>query len=178
MKPETKWYVITGGPSSGITTTAEYLEEELGYKRVPEVARMLIDKGIEKGKTIEEIRRDEKKFQQKVLQAKIEKEYELPKYETIFLERGIPDSIAYYENCGLNPKEAKEVSPRDRYRKVFFLELLPFEKDYARVEDKETRKWLEAHIYESYLKLGYDVFEVPELPLKDRLKMILDEVII
>ena len=56
---------------------------------------------MKKGKTLAQIRKDELKFQRQILKLKIDFEKKLPKKETIFLERGIPDSLAYYELCGV-----------------------------------------------------------------------------
>ena len=58
---KTNWYVITGGPSTGKSKTIDYLAY-LGYLIRPEVARILIDDELSKGKTLEEIREDEINF--------------------------------------------------------------------------------------------------------------------
>ena len=67
---ESKWYVITGGPSSGKTTVLKKLAE-LGYLTYPEAARVFIDGEMAKGKSLKEIRGDEAEFQRKVLKIKI-----------------------------------------------------------------------------------------------------------
>lgn len=61
---ETNWYVLTGGPCSGKSTTLEYLSSR-GYLVVPEMARVVID---------EEIRADAFGFQVKILDRKIQLE--------------------------------------------------------------------------------------------------------
>ena len=70
---QTNWYIITGGPSTGKSKTIDHLAY-LGYFIRPEVARILIDDELSKGKTIEEIRGDEKGFEHKILKIKIETE--------------------------------------------------------------------------------------------------------
>lgn len=72
-----KWYVITGGPSSGKTTVLRELEK-LGYIIYSEAARVFIDKEMKGGKSLEEIRRNEAEFQRKVLKIKIKIEKSAP----------------------------------------------------------------------------------------------------
>ena len=91
---KTNWYIITGGPSTGKSKTIDYLAF-LGYLIRPEVARILIDDELSKGKTIKEIRGDEKSFEHKILKIKIETEEAAPKNDLIFWERGLPDSLVY-----------------------------------------------------------------------------------
>ncbi|NDB08538.1 MAG: hypothetical protein EBX97_07735, partial [Actinobacteria bacterium] len=57
----TKWYVITGGPSSGKTTTVNLLQD-LGYKTTIEVARHYIDLQRINGRSTEQIRENQRNF--------------------------------------------------------------------------------------------------------------------
>ena len=133
------WYVITGGPSSGKTTVLKELAK-LGYVVYPEAARVFIDKEMKKGKSLKEIRGNEAEFQRKVLKIKVEVEKTAPKDKIVFFDRAIPDSIAYYQIAGLNPQEVLRFCPKRKYKKIFFLEQLPFGQDYARIEDNKTIK--------------------------------------
>jgi len=171
---ESRWYVITGGPSSGKTTIISKLTE-IGYQTVPESSRLLIDKGMTEGKTLEEIRVNEKEFQLKVLEMKISFENELPKDKTVFLDRGIPDTIAYFQLYGFDVQEILETCLEKRYRKIFFLEPLAFEKDYARIEDEKTAKKLNELIKNAYTELGYEVVSVPNMPIEERVKFIMSK---
>lgn len=169
------WYVITGGPCSGKTTMINELSK-LGYHTVPELARVLIDREIKNGNPLEEIRRDESEFQKRVLLLKIEIENKVPKKKIVFFDRAIPDSIAYYKILGINPKNLIKTCKRKKYRKVFFLEQLPFEKDYARTENTEDANKLSKLLFECYSELGYEIVKIPVLPVKNRLKIILSHV--
>ena len=100
MKTLNNWYVITGAPSSGKTTTLKVLERK-GYKVFYEWARIYIDQEMKKGRNLKEIRRDELAFQRKILDLKVKFEGKLPKKDLVFMERGIPDSTAYMEICGV-----------------------------------------------------------------------------
>ena len=172
---KSNWYVITGGPSSGKTTVLNELAK-LGYKVYPEVARVLINQEIAKGKSLKEIRSDEVKFQKKVLKIKINVEETALKNKIVFFDRAIPDSIAYYQIFGLNQKEVLKFCKRKVYKKIFFLEQLPTKRDYARIEDKETIKKLNLLLKESYKKLGYKVIKIPVVPIEERVFKILKEI--
>jgi len=173
MSIETNWHVITGGPSSGKSTVIERLAV-LGYATIPEAARGLIDAETKKGRTISEIRADEADFQRRVLRMKIEIENKLPPEQITFFDRGIPDTIVYYRLCHLDTAPVIEESRKRRYRSVFFLEQLPFEKDYARVEDGKTVEKLNQLLRKSYENLGYEVIRVPAKPVEERVKFILN----
>jgi predicted ATPase len=174
MKIVNNWYVLTGAPSSGKTTIAKLLEKK-GYKVAYEVARIYIDNELKKGKTIKELRKDEGKFQREILNLKIQYENKLDPKKITFLDRAIPDSLAYYELIGL-PKDKyleKEVK-KTSYKKVFFFEKLEFKKDYARTESKKEIDKLEKLLKKSYGSLSTPIIKVPKMSIKKRLKFILD----
>lgn len=168
----TKWYVITGAPSSGKTTTISILSK-MGYLTHTEAARILIDKEISKGKSLEEIRKDEREFQRKVLRMKIEIEEKLPKDKIVFLDRGIPDTIGYYQLYEFDVQEILKFCKRNVYKKIFFLEPIPFEKDYARIEDEKKAEKLSELLKKAYLDLGYEVIVVPRMTIEKRVNFIL-----
>ncbi len=173
MRAKTNWYVVTGGPSSGIDTVLNALKK-MGYRITSEVARDIIDKEKAKGKNSKEIRKNEAKFQQRVLKRKIELEDKLPRNKLIFLNRALPDSIAYYQNCGLDPQRILNKCKRVFYRKVFLLRQLPkFTQDYARTENARTAKRLNSLLEKAYEGLGYRVVIVPVTTPKRRIKFIL-----
>jgi predicted ATPase len=145
-----------------------------GYRVVPEAARALIDEGILAGKTVHQIRESDEIFQRRILEFKLKIERELPLDETIFLDRAVPDSIAYYRLCGFDPKEVFAVCMPALYQKVFLFEPLPLIKDYARVESQEIAEKLNVALREAYLELGYEVIEVPVMPVEERTRFILE----
>src|SRR6266568_2379991 len=89
-----KWYVITGGNSSGKTTLVNELARK-GYRTVPEAARTLIDQAAAKGMSAKELRADEKRFHYDVARLKQKLEKELDPNEVIFFDRGMQDTLAY-----------------------------------------------------------------------------------
>jgi len=86
------WYVVTGGPCSGKTTLLQYLEK-IGYAVKYEAARQLIDAELKKGKTLAAIRKNEQKFQKKVLHMKVNQESKLPTQQLFFLSVGYPTAL-------------------------------------------------------------------------------------
>jgi predicted ATPase len=166
------WCVITGAPCSGKTTVVESLAE-MGYQTMPEVARRYLETEIAKGRTLAQIKSDELLFERHILEEKRQIEAGLPLGERIFFDRGIPDSIAYYRQAGLDISDPVRLSRRSRYHRVFLLERLPFKDDPIRVEDDDKARALHHYILESYAMLGYEPIHIPVLPLPERIKRIL-----
>ncbi len=168
------WYVVTGGPSSGKTTILEYLGK-MRYKVYYEWARILIDQELAKGLKIEEIRKDEMKFQEKVLDLKINFEKKLDPKDQIFMERGIPDTQAYlnFTKAKIKPSWNKAIK-KSNYKKVFIMEIGEFKKDYARTESAEEAMEIDRLLSRSYKSLDIPVVRVPFMTVSKRAKFILD----
>lgn len=169
--PKTNWYVLTGRPCSGISTTVEALGNR-GLPVVGEAARALIDEHRAAGQTVEEVRRDDRAFQQAILERKIDVESELPRNRLRVFDRALPDSVAYHELAGLDPREVLKLCEPGLYRKIFFMEPVPWVRDYARTEDAPTLAWLGGRLRSVYLTLGYEVVSVPAGPLEDRVRLV------
>jgi predicted ATPase len=171
----TNWHVITGAPCSGKTAVISALEQ-LGYPVVHEVARAYIDQELKKGNSIAKIKSDILRFERHILYKKIEIEKTLSKDATVFLDRGVPDSIGYYILEGLYPDEPIKKSKQTRYKNIFFFERLFFEKDTVRSEDDKIAAQLDRILKESYQTLGYEIVQVPILTVKDRVDFILKHI--
>ena len=173
MQRETNWYVITGGPGSGKTTTVNILKER-GYITTFEHARHYLDTQRLKGKTIEEVRKNQSEFQLGVLDMQIEQENQILPEVLVFLDRAIPDALAYYRFLNL-PEDEKltEALLTVSYKKVFLLDCLPLVKDYARNEDEIAQKKIHALLSEVYESLPFPVIHVPVLPPGERVDFIL-----
>lgn len=168
------WYVITGGPFAGKTTLLEELRAR-GYSVQEETARTYIEQELQKGKTIDLIRKDEAVFQQAVFKEKMRGHAALSTQKTIFFDRGIPDSIAYMHANGVAPTSAmEEASKKFVYRKVFILDMVGYAIDHARIESPEVALRIQEALYDAYTELGMPVVRVPVMPLKERVEFILN----
>lgn len=173
QRRQTNWYVITGGPSSGKTTTVDLLAKR-GYKTTIEDARYYLDIQRKNGRTVEEVRKHQKEFQLEVLTLQIEQEKSLSPEEIVFLDRAIPDARAYYRFLGL-PEDEKLTQALETvsYKKVFILDCLPLVRDYARREDEAGQKKVHQLLTEVYESLRFPVVHVPVLPPEERVDFIL-----
>lgn len=176
MQRKTNWYVITGGPSSGKTTTVNLLKER-GYITTFEHARHYLDTQRLKGKTIEDVRKQQLEFQLGVLEMQIEQENQISPEVLVFLDRAIPDALAYYRflNLPVDPK-LTEALRTVSYKKVFLLDFLPLIKDYARTEDETAQRRIHELLFEVYESLSFPVVQVPVLPPVERVEFILKNI--
>jgi predicted ATPase len=174
---DNNWYVITGGPSSGKSTLIAELEN-LGYKTLPEAARVFIDEELAKGSTLEEIRNDERVFQHKVLRKKVELEEREDGSLLTFFDRGMHDTVAFLEAYGWKiEQEVKNAIAKAKYRNVFLLDPLPFfTDDYARTEDHDFTKKITDLLFDVYHSAGMTPIRVPVLEPKARTEFVLNHV--
>ena len=176
MQRQTNWYVITGGPSSGKTTTVNLFKAR-GYNTTIEHARHYIDSERVNGRTVEEVRKNQKKFQLEILEMQIAQENKISHGDIIFLDRAIPDALAYYRFLNLSvDKELLEALSNACYKKVFILDCLTLVKDYARTEDEAAQKKIHVLISEVYESLPFPVIHVPVLPPEERVDFILKNI--
>lgn len=171
------WYVITGGPSSGKTSLLELFESQ-GYCVIPEVARLVIDEGLANGKTVQEVRADEREFQDKIFARKLSVEATHDPTQLTLLDRGMHDSLAYYQSYGWEPNKAMEEGlTQARYQKIFLLDPLPvFDKDYARTEDANFANQLADLLYKAYAQYDMTPIRVPVMSLAERQAFILKHI--
>ena len=168
------WYVITGGPSSGKTTTINLLRER-GFAIAHEHASEIIAEELAKGRTLLEVRADGEWFQEEILTRQLEDEATLKEDETSFLDRGVPDGLGYERYLKLTPNPALHLaSQQARYRKVFLLECLPVKIDWNRHEDAQVQQEIHDAIRATYLELGFDLIDVPALSAEERVEFILE----
>lgn len=169
---QTKWCVITGAPCSGKSSVIQGLAD-LGYQVVPEVARAYIDSRLAQGYTLSQIKADIQAFEHHILYEKVRIESELPAQQMVFLDRAVPDSIAYFQLEGLSIGEPLKCSRAVRYDKVFLFDRLVFEKDAVRSENHSLAVRIESLLADSYAMLGYRVIRVPLLSIEQRMRFVL-----
>jgi predicted ATPase len=169
--------VIIGGPSSGKTTLIEKLKEN-GHICYPEVSREVIKEAQERG--IEQLFLEQPLlFSELLLEGRI-KQFQKAKEEeesnVVFLDRGIPDVLAYMHYIGDSyPSFFDEACRENVYSKIF---ILPTWKeihisDEERYESYEQAVLIQDHLIETYQKYGYKLIEVPKDTVENRMQFLL-----
>ena len=167
------WYVLTGGPCSGKTALIDELKQR-GYSVFPEPARIVIASELAQGKSIQDILADSRGLQHKILAHYLELETEAPKDQILFLDRGVPDVAAYYRKFNLSSDEVlKNALASVRYREVFLLNMIEFVNDAERYETPQEAAILHRYLRDAYTEQGYDIIEVPVVPVPERADFIL-----
>ena len=150
------------------------LLRERGYTTTIEHARHYLYTQRIKGRTIEEVRKSQVEFQLGVLNMQIAQEASIAPEQMVFLDRAIPDSLAYYYFLNLEPdKRLLDALKKVSYKKIFILDLLPLVNDYARLEDQAEQKKIHDLITEVYESLHFPIVQVPLLPQEERADFIL-----
>lgn len=167
------WSVITGGPCSGKTSTINLLKKR-GYGVRGESARRYFRSQIKLGLTNEQIRANPQLLQDNITMLQIKSESKLDKNQHVFLDRALPDSLAYYSFLKLKiPDYLVRACQKSLYGQVFFLEALLFKNDPIRNESEKVSKILERHLWRSYIDLGFKPIKVPVMGKSERLDFIL-----
>lgn len=163
-----KKYILTGGPCTGKSTMLQVLGNE-GYQIIPEAARLIIeDEQLKKSKCLPWI--DREKFQKAVLKKQLDLEKRLKDSPEAFLDRGIPDGLAYYKLDEIIPPiELINLAKNNRYIGIFLMQRLHhYQCDLIRKENYETAQKIQKYIKETYEELGYEVIEIPPLTIEER----------
>jgi len=129
---------------------------------------------MQSGRSLQEIRRDQRAFQHTVLMLQMEHESNTPREQLTFFDRGVPDSLAYQRYHGLSEDGLIQRALRNcSYRKIFILAPLPFVPDYARSEDEEGQLEIHRLLLEVYSALPFPILHVPLLEPLERLEFVL-----
>ncbi len=169
--------VIIGGPSSGKTTLLEKLLEN-GYICYPEVSREVIKEAQKQG--IEQLFLENPLLFSELLLEERKKQFENAQKEdtkVVFLDRGIPDVLAYMHYIGDSyPAFFDEACKNHTYSKVFILP--PWKEIYVsdseRYESYEQALLIQNHLIETYEKYGYTLIEVPKDTPQKRMEFMLN----
>lgn len=170
----TGWCILTGAPCSGKTAVINELARR-GHGVVHEAARAYIEMQLAAGLSLDQIRRDDTAFEHLILEKKAAIEEKLTAMDTIFFDRGVPDSIAYFRLAGLDATRPIALSRRFRYRKIFLLQRLPVKMDAVRKEDEKTADAIETLLVECYRELEYPLIHIPVSTVSERADLILHQ---
>lgn len=171
--------VIVGGPGSGKTTIIDYLKTK-GFCCFEEVSREITAKAQADG--IEQLfLTDPVLFSKLVLEGRQKQYINARECEEklVFLDRGLPDVVAYLDYFGTSyPKQFDVVCKKHFYSHVFILP--PWEEIYRsdaeRYENFEQAQKIHENIINSYKKLGYQLIAVPKESIEVRTEFILKEI--
>lgn len=172
FRVHTNWHVITGASCSGKTTLINQLAEK-GFQIVPESGRQYFEREMTKGRTIEDIRKDRVSLTCQIYDLMLERERGLEASDVLFLDRGLPDALAFFRFAGMDPNKILKDCFQYRYASVFLLSRLPYQRDGVRTSDDATAAEFELGTLRDYNALGYNVVSVPVLPPDERLAFIL-----
>lgn len=173
-----KKIVITGGPGTGKTSIIKKLEAA-NYYCLHEISRQVTLEAQKKG--ISQLFLQEPLlFSELLLEGRIQQFLEADNFssEHIFIDRGIPDVVAYMDFFGNDyPRVFRDVCKEYRYDQVF---LLPPWKEIYIIDNERYESYDQAvsifkHLKHNYEVAGYTTVEVPVGNLQERMEFILTE---
>lgn len=159
--------VITAGPSAGKSSVIRELSAR-GYRTAPEGARLFIDQKISEGYDDADAIREDFVMVEEVEQIDRTVEHRLPHDEIVFLDRALADNIAYRMHFDMDVPHDLWMECAYAYSNVFLLERIDFQDDYARDEDEEEAAEIHRQLRHTYESLGYDIHEIPLMPVDER----------
>ncbi len=174
-----KKIVITGGPGTGKSSIIHKLEEN-GEKCLHEISRQVTLEAQKQG--IDQLFLEKPLlFSEKLLEGRLDQYLEAERYQShhIFLDRGLPDVVAYMDYFDTNyPEVFNTTCERHRYEQIFILP--PWKEIYTsdneRYESYTESLKISSYLYSTYRRYGYDPIEVPKLSVEDRTSFILDKI--
>lgn len=174
---QNKKIVITGGPGTGKSSIINHLESN-GHHCLHEVSRQITVEAQQQG--IEQLFLERPLlFSEKLLEARIKQHLEAAQLskDHIFLDRGIPDVVAYMDYLGTPyPSEFTVACQNHEYDKIY---LLPpwkeiYISDNERYESFEQALVIHEHLKNSYITYGYNPIVVPTGTVENRSSFILN----
>jgi predicted ATPase len=171
--------VIIGGPGTGKTTIIDGLVQN-GYCCYPEISRQVTAQAQQQG--IEQLFLENPLLFSELLLEGRKKQFldaHQEPHNIVFLDRGIPDVLAYMHYIGDSYPSFFDVACKEHiYSKIFILP--PWEdiyvSDQERYENFEQAQLIHDHLVETYEKYGYELIEVPKDTVDKRILFILEQI--
>lgn len=175
----TQKIVITGGPGTGKTTLINNLKK-IGYVCLEEISREIILEARQNG-TEQLFLTDPILFSEKLLEGRLEQFEEASKSNQnfVFLDRGIPDILAYLEYIEIDyPKKFVNACTNYRYDQIFVLAPWQeiFESDNERYENFQQAEDIHQYLLKTYTNLNYKLWDVPFESVEKRTEFIINAV--
>lgn len=173
-----KTIVLIGGPGSGKTTLINALSEK-GYTCLPEISRD-VTLAAQKNGVDQLFLEQPLLFSELLLQGRIKQFQEAVNSENhpVFIDRGIPDVLAYMHYIGDSYPVSFDQACRDHLYDGIFM-LPPWEEIYQsdneRYETYEQAIQIHEHLIETYRKYGYEPIMVPKDTVEGRIDFLLSQ---
>lgn len=160
-----KRILLIGGPGTGKSTLLGSLKNK-GYTCYPEISREVTIEAQKKG--IEQLFLSEPLLFSKMLLEKRIQQHQAAETESediIFIDRGIPDVLAYMDYIGdTYPEEFCAACKKYLYHKIFILPIWQeiYTPDNERYENFEQAQLIQNYLVDTYQKFGYELIEIPK----------------
>ncbi|CAL66419.1 AAA family ATPase [Christiangramia forsetii] len=171
--------VITGGPGTGKSSIIHKLEEN-GEKCLHEISRQVTLEAQSSG--IDQLFLTQPLlFSEKLLDGRLKQYIEASGFKSdhIFIDRGLPDVVAYMDYFETEyPEVFNKTCENNRYDQIFILPPWKdiYTSDNERYESFDEALKISSYLYSTYKRYGYKPIEVPKLSVEDRTNFILDKI--
>lgn len=173
----TKKIIITGGPGTGKSSIIEELKKR-GHICLEEISRQVTLEARKNG--VEQLFLTQPLlFSQLLLNGRAKQFLEADAYKnsTIFIDRGLPDVLAYMDFFGSEyPEDFVKVCKNHPYDTVFIVSPWKdiFQSDNVRYETFKQSEEIHEQLLITYKKFGYHLIDIPFDTIKNRANFILD----
>ena len=174
-----KKIVFAGGPATGKTTLIQTLELR-GYACAQEVSRQVTLEARENGIT-QLFVSDPLLFSEKLLEGRVNqfKEAHKNKASLVFLDRGIPEVLAYLDRGNTPyPNHFTKACEDNQYDRVFIFP--PWEEIYTsdneRYEDYQEALKIYPFLKAAYDRFGYESIILPKHTIENRISFVLENI--
>lgn len=174
---KTNFFIFTGGPGAGKTSVLNELAR-LGYRVVPEAARLIIQEQIRLQSNATH-NGDKEAFRDLMLQQSvIDFKNQISTEHPVFFDRGLPDLQGYSQGfcSNANPQIVTAIDWY-RYNPIVFI-FPPWQEIYR--QDNERQQDMSEAIYtfnvikDAYQSCGYTLIELPKTSVLTRVEFILN----
>lgn len=173
----TKKIVITGGPGTGKSSIIEELKQR-GHLCFDEISRQVTLEARKNG--IEQLFLTQPLlFSQMLLEGRAKQFKDANNHEnaTVFLDRGLPDVLAYMDYFGSDyPEDFVHTCQNSTYDAVFILAPWQeiFQSDSVRYETFEQSEVIHQHLLKTYKNFNYYLIDIPFDTVKKRTDFIIE----